>query len=65
MRKERIEVAQYDRDAARRGIYNRYRVLTVLLAPIPALAFGFVTFSRRRSRAQSIVPKNRQVGGAA
>ena len=64
-RKERIEMAQYDRDAARRGIYNRYRVLTVLLAPIPALLFGIVTFTRRRSRAQAIVPKNRQVGGAA
>ncbi|MFN9705418.1 MAG: hypothetical protein ACK595_11430 [Planctomycetota bacterium] len=58
-------MAQYDRDAARRGIYNRYRVLTVLLAPIPALLFGIVTFTRRRSRAQAIVPKNRQVGGAA
>jgi ABC-2 type transport system permease protein len=64
-RKERIELAQYDRDAARRSIYNRYRVLTVLLAPIPALLFGIVTFTRRRSRAQAIVPKNRQVGGAA
>lgn len=64
-KKESIEKAQYDRDASRRSIYNRYRILTVLLAPVPALLLGIVTFVRRRSRAQAIVPKNRQVAGGA
>lgn len=64
-KKERIEQAQYDRDAARNRIHNGYRVLTVLLAPVPALLLGIATFLRRRSRAQAIVPRNRQVGGGA
>jgi ABC-2 type transport system permease protein len=64
-KKERIERAQYDRDAARARIHNRYRVLAVLLAPIPALLLGVFTFTRRRARAQAIVPQNRQVGGGA
>lgn len=64
-KKERIEMAQYDRDASRRSIYNGYRILTVLLAPVPALLLGILTFVRRRSRAQAIVPKSRQVGGGA
>jgi ABC-2 type transport system permease protein len=64
-KKESIEMAKYDRDSARAGIHNRYRVLTVLLAPVPALLLGIATLVRRRSRAQAIVPKNRQVSGGA
>lgn len=62
-KKERIEEAQYDRDASRRAIYNRYRVSTLVLAPVPALLFGIWTFVRRRQRAAAIVPQNRLVGG--
>ena len=62
-KKARIEEAQFDRDTARSGIYNRYRILTVLLAPVPALLLGIATLVRRRARAQSIVPKSRLVSG--
>ncbi len=64
-KKKRIEMAQYDRDASRRSIHNGYRILTVLLAPLPALLFGLFTLLRRMSRASAIVPKSRQVGGGA
>lgn len=62
-KKLRIEQAQYTRDASRRTIYNRYRVFTLLLAPLPALLFGIATFFRRRSRAARIVPLNRMATG--
>jgi ABC-2 type transport system permease protein len=64
-KKKSIEEAQYVRDASRRSIYNRYRLSTVLLAPVPALLLGILTFVRRRSRAAAIVPKSRLVVGGA
>ena len=64
-KKVKIEQAQYTRDASRRTIYNRYRVYTLLLAPVPALVFGIMTFLRRRARAAAIVPQNRLVRGGA
>ena len=63
-KERRLEEAQHDRDAARSGIHNRYRWLTLLLAGLPGLLLGLFTYFRRSSRAAAIVPKNRQVQGA-
>lgn len=63
-KKRRLEEAQHDRDAARTGIHNRYRLITLLLAALPGLLLGLLTYFRRSSRAAAIVPSNRQVGGS-
>lgn len=57
----RIRLAQHTRDAHKRDLYNGYRLLMLMLAALPALAMGFVTWSRRRRREASIVPDNRLV----
>jgi ABC-2 type transport system permease protein len=59
----RLEEAQHDRDVARDGIHNSYRLITLLLAGLPGLLLGLFTYFRRSLRAAAIVPKNRQVGG--
>ncbi len=59
-----LEEATHDRDAARSGIHDRYRLITLLLAGLPGLLLGLFTYFRRSSRAASIVPQNRQVGGS-
>lgn len=61
----RINGAQLLRNQARKGIHDGYRLWTILLAPVPAFLLGIVTLIRRSSRAASIVPKNRLVGGGA
>ena len=63
-KRRRLEEAQHDRDAARNGIHNVYRIVTLLLAAVPGLLLGLVTYLRRSSRAAAIVPNNRKVGGA-
>lgn len=60
-KKRRLEIATHDRDAARRGIHNTYRVATLLFGILPAFALGIVTFIRRNNRAAAIVPASRQV----
>jgi len=59
-----LEEAQHDRDAARNSIHDRYRLITILLAALPGLLLGLITYFRRSSRAAAIVPANRQVGGS-
>lgn len=59
----RLEEAQHDRDAARSSIHNQYRLITLLLAALPGLLLGLITYFRRSSRAAAIVPQNRQVQG--
>lgn len=59
----RLEEAQHDRDAARKGIHDRYRIVTLLLAAVPGLLLGAFTWYRRSARAAAIVPESRQVGG--
>lgn len=61
----RISIAQHERNQAKKGIHDGYRLWTILLAPVPALLFGIVTLIRRSSRAAAIVPANRQVGGGS
>ncbi len=61
IKKRRLEEATHDRDAARTGIHNRYRVVTLLLGLVPGVLLGVVTFVRRGSRAAAIVPASRQV----
>lgn len=60
----RLEEAQHDRDVARDGIHDSYRWITLLLASLPGLLLGLFTYFRRTTRAASIVPQNRQVGGS-
>ncbi len=60
----RLEEAQHDRDAARTGIHDRYRLVTLLLAAVPGILLGLFTYRRRSSRASSIIPSNRLVGGS-
>jgi ABC-2 type transport system permease protein len=62
-KKRRLEEAQHDRDAARKGIHDRYRGITLVFAVLPGLLLGFVTWRRRTARAAAIVPQNRQVRG--
>ncbi|MGK0264804.1 MAG: ABC-2 type transport system permease protein [Planctomycetota bacterium] len=59
----RLEEAQHARDVARDGIHNSYRLITLLLAGLPGLLLGLITYFRRSTRAAAIVPQNRQVGG--
>jgi ABC-2 type transport system permease protein len=60
-KKMKLEEASHDRDAARKGIHDRYRVMTLLLSAVPCLLLGVFTLRRRTSRAASIVPANRRV----
>jgi ABC-2 type transport system permease protein len=62
-KKERLELATHDRDVARKGIYDRYRSVTLLLSLVPGLALGILTLVRRSTRAAAIVPASRQVSG--
>jgi ABC-2 type transport system permease protein len=57
----RIEIARHERDTGKARLYNGYRVMMLLLAPLPALAMGLMTFVRRRAREAAIVPQNRLV----
>lgn len=63
-KKRRLEEAQHDRDAARTGIHDSYRLVVLLLAAIPGILLGLLTYLRRSSRASSIIPSNRLVGGS-
>ncbi|MEC8652238.1 MAG: Gldg family protein, partial [Planctomycetota bacterium] len=63
-KKRRLEEAQHDRDAARNGIHDSYRLVTLLFAAVPGILLGLLTYLRRSSRASSIVPRNRLVGGS-
>jgi ABC-2 type transport system permease protein len=58
-----IEIAAHDRDQARAGVQEGYRLLTLLLAALPPLALGVLTFLRKSARAAAIVPASRKVGG--
>jgi ABC-2 type transport system permease protein len=60
-KKQRIEEAQHDRDAAKKGIYDRYRFVTAALCIVPGILLGIVTWMRRSARAAAIVPQNRKV----
>jgi ABC-2 type transport system permease protein len=60
---ERLEAATHDRDVARKGIHDRYRLVTLLLSLVPGLALGVVTLVRRSLRAAAIVPASRQIDG--
>ena len=59
----RLEEAQHDRDAARNGIHDSYRLIVLALAALPGILLGLWTYQRRSARASSIVPSNRLVGG--
>jgi len=61
-KRELIDQARHVRDSQKLGLYNGYRWLMLLIAPLPALLMGFVTWGRRRAREQAIVPDNRKVG---
>jgi hypothetical protein len=58
-----IELAAHKRDVAKNTINNGYRLFTLVLAPLPAVLLGFVTFFKRRARERAIVPQNRMVTG--
>ena len=60
----RLEEAQHDRDAARSGIHDSYRFIVLVLAALPGIPLGLLTYLRRTSRASSIIPTNRLVGGS-
>lgn len=60
----RLEEAQHDRDAARTGIHDSYRLVVLVLAAMPGILLGLLTYLRRSSRASSIIPTNRRVGGS-
>jgi len=60
----RLEEAQHDRDAARSGIHDSYRFIVLVLAALPGILLGLLTYLRRTSRASSIIPTNRLVGGS-
>lgn len=60
-----IERAAHQREQDRRAIHNGFRILTLLLAPIPALLVGIMTWMRRRGQQARIVPKSRLVVGGA
>ena len=60
----RLEEAQHDRDAARTGIHDSYRLVVLVLAALPGILLGLLTYLRRSSRASSIIPTNRRVGGS-
>jgi ABC-2 type transport system permease protein len=62
-KKAKLEAATHERDIARKRIHDSYRLLTLILAPMPALLLGIVTLVRRGSRAAAIVPQNRLVRG--
>lgn len=59
-KKRALEEAQHDRDAARKGVHDSYRGVTLMLSILPGLALGILTLVRRGTRAASIVPANRR-----
>jgi ABC-2 type transport system permease protein len=63
-KKQRLEEATHDRDAAKRGIHDGYRLVTILLSVLPGLALGVLTLVRRHARAAAIVPASRHVSDA-
>lgn len=60
-KKQRLEEATHDRDAAKRGIHNGYRAVALLLSVLPGLALGVLTLVRRHARAAANVPQSRHV----
>jgi ABC-2 type transport system permease protein len=60
-KERRLQEAQHDRDAARKGIHDKYRIVTLLLAVLPGVLLGLFTWFRRGARAAAIVPANRDV----
>ena len=62
-KKRRLEEAQHDRDSARNGIHDFYRIVTLLLALVPGILLGAFTYFRRSARAAAIVPASRRVAG--
>ena len=56
-----IREAMAERDAKKRSLYNKYRVVMFALAFLPAMLMGLITFARRRARESAIVPQNRMV----
>ncbi len=62
-KKMKIEIAAHERDEARTGIQNGYRIVTLLLAALPGLLLGVATFLRKQARAAAIVPQARKVTG--
>jgi ABC-2 type transport system permease protein len=62
-KRARIEEAAHKRDVAKNAINNGYRLFTLILAPLPAMLVGFLTYFRRRARERAIVPQNRMVTG--
>ena len=64
-KKMKIEIAAHDRDEARRGIQDGYRLITLVLAGLPGLLLGVITWLRKSARIASIVPASRRVQGGA
>lgn len=62
-KKRRLEEAAHDRDTARKGIHDGFRLVALALSVVPGLLLGVVMFARRSSRAAAIVPQNRRVAG--
>ena len=60
-KRRRLEEAQHDRDSARKGIHDFYRITTLILAAVPGILLGLLTYFRRNARAAAIVPASRQV----
>lgn len=60
-KKMKIEIAAHDRDEARLGIQNGYRIITLVLAALPGLLLGVITFLRKSARVAAIVPASRKV----
>ncbi len=60
-KRSKIELARHERDSSKTRLYNGYRSLMLLLAPLPALAMGLIMFVRRRAREAANVPNNRLV----
>lgn len=60
-KKMTIEIAAHARDEARRGIQDRYRIITLILAAVPGLLLGVVTLLRKSARIAAIVPASRRV----
>lgn len=60
-KQEVIDQARHLRDQQKLGLYNGYRWSMMLIAPLPALLMGFLTWGRRRARERAIVPDNRKV----
>ncbi len=62
-KKKKLQQATHDRDVARAGVHDTYRVSTLVFGVLPGVLLGLFTFLRRSSRAAAIVPASRQVSG--